>query len=103
VIERHPRTIMGNEFGTLRIHLQNSPSSQFQNTPFCPISASSSNREPARRVGNPSEARTSLNPRNTQCIPVVNPAMAGSPSPAQSPESSTWSWTNWNVLKPPSY
>jgi len=38
--------------------------SQFQNAPFCPISASGSN----------------FDPRNTQCIPVVNPAMAGAPS-----------------------
>ena len=35
-----------------------------QNPPFFPISASDSN----------------FNPQNTRCIPVVNPARAGSPS-----------------------
>jgi len=36
----------------------------FAKPPFCPISTSGSN----------------FNPRNTQCIPVINPAKAGSPS-----------------------
>jgi len=46
--------------------------SQFQNAPFCPISASGKN----------------INPRNIKYIHVVNPAMAGSPfltpNPAES-------------------
>ncbi len=44
--------------------------SQFQKVSFCPISASGSNLTCQRRV----------NPRNTQCIPAVNPAEAESPA-----------------------